>query len=163
MNRKFDAAYEKLSWQRWKYLAGAYTTLRSSDPPIPASYGVYLIRAPEPLQRVRGSSTVIYIGQSGGGARRGVQGIGPTKGSPGRLFNTRGADEPVRQSIEQLFPGREFMLECAFLHPGDDPAEMESKLLGAYLADHCELPPANHGYRACVSTHPTVPPKKTQG
>lgn len=143
---RFEQAYQRLNWMSWQYPAGNYRSLKGADPQIPPRYGVYLIRAPSALSRVRGSSDVVYIGQSGGGARRGMQGIGPGNGGPGRLLNTRGPDERVRKMIEALFPGTTFLVECVFLD-SEDPAVVEAKLLGAYLEDHCELPPANHSSR----------------
>jgi hypothetical protein len=101
------------------------------------------------LPRVRGLSDIVYIGQSGGGARRGQQGIGPGNGGPGRLFNTRGSDEIVRKMIEALFPGQIFRVECVFLDT-EDPEMVEAELLAAYLEDHCELPPANHSSRVAA-------------
>ena len=87
------------------------------------------MRAPHQLGRVHGSSNIIYIAQSGGGKRGGNQGIGPGKGNPGRLFNTRSADEKVREKIESLFPNEEFTIECYFTEKGEDPEKVETKLL----------------------------------
>lgn len=106
-------------------------------------HGVYLFRAPHKIPRVRGASDVIYIGQSGGGLRGGKQGIGPGNSSPGRLFNTRGPDEWVRQKIEELYPGESFIVECSFTDE-EDPSQIEKELLLAYLDAYFELPPANH-------------------
>jgi len=47
--------------------------------------------------------------------------------------------------IEALFPAGRFVLECTFVRKGD-PKTIEDQLLGAYLVDHCELPPANHNH-----------------
>lgn len=145
----FEQVYQRHNWSSWSYPAGKLCSLRRADPPIPPRYGVYLVRAPVLLARVRGSSDLVYIGQSGGRARRGRQGIGPGNGGPGRLFNTRGPDEIVREMIEELFPGQTFRVECAFLDAEDaeDPEKVEAELLAAYLQDHCELPPANHSSR----------------
>jgi hypothetical protein len=60
---------------------------------------------------------VVYIGQSGGAKRGGKQGIGPGNGGPGRLFNTRGFEQHVRDKIEGLFSGSEFVLECSMSTP----------------------------------------------
>lgn len=92
----FERAYEELQWSRWPYVAGQFHSLKNGAPLIPCRPGVYVIRAPSPLNRVRGSSDVVYIGQSGGGTRGGKQGLGPGNGGPGRLFNTRGSDKVVR-------------------------------------------------------------------
>ena len=86
---------------------------------------------------------MVYLGQSGGGKRGGRQGIGPGNHRPGRLFNTRGPDQGVRERIETVFEGKQFWAECAFLDE-DDPKSFEDRLLRAYLDDHLELPPANH-------------------
>jgi hypothetical protein len=145
IDSQFEKLYKLHKWEEpWLYPAGDQYSLKRSSRPIPPRHGVYLIRSPEAMQRVRGSSDLIYIGQSGGGARGGRQGIGPGNGGPGRLFNTRGTDKTIREMIERLFPGKTFRVECAFLD-AEDPQEVEAKLLGAYLEDHCELPPANHG------------------
>jgi hypothetical protein len=142
----FEREYGKLQWARWQYAAGKLDSLKRASPAIPCRHGVYLIRAPQRLLRVRGSSDVVYIGQSGGGKRGGRQGIGPGNGGPGRLFNTRGADEVVREKVEALFGDQQFSLECTFV--GEQDAEsIEERLLQAYLDDHCELPPANHNRR----------------
>lgn len=151
----FEQVYRRHNWRSWSYLAGDQRSLRTADPPIPPRYGVYLIRAPVSLPRVRGSSDVIYIGQSGGGARRGRQGIGPGNGGPGRLFNTRGPDEIVREMIEALFHGQTFTVECVFFD-AEDPEIVESELLVAYLDDHCELPPANHSRRVSARPGPSI-------
>jgi hypothetical protein len=71
------------------------------------------------------------------------EGIGPGHGGPGRLFNTRGPDEIVREKIESLFPGQRFSIQCVFID-NSDPKLVECRLLEAYFQDHCELPPANH-------------------
>jgi len=144
MADRFEQVRQRHRWEErsWEYLAGRLPSLKQKG--IPPRHGVYLIRAPVPLPRVRGSSNVIYIGQSGGGARRGRQGIGSGNGGPGRLFNTRGPDKVVRELIEALFPNQNFRVECAFLDPPEDAELVEAELLRAYLEDHCELPPANH-------------------
>jgi len=149
MSDRFQQVYQRFHWSSWQYPAGNLGSLKGSAPPIPSRYGVYLIRAPKALPRVRGSSNVVYIGQSGGGSRRGKQGIGPGKGGPGRLFNTRGPDERIRERIEDLlFRGTTFSVECVFLDTEtDDPKDVEDELLSAYREDHCELPPANHSSR----------------
>jgi len=144
--KRFEREYQKLSWNRWPYPAGHLASLKKGSPAIPCRHGVYMIRAPKPLPRVLGSSNVVYIGQAGGGVRAGKQGIGPGNGGPGRLFNTRGPDESVRERIEAMFAGQEFSLECAFVDR-EDPEVIEERLLRAYLDDHCELPPANHSKR----------------
>jgi hypothetical protein len=138
---QFEATHARREWVRWKYVASRFAALKSAG--IPCRYGVYVIRGPVLIPRVRGVSNVIYVGQSGGGARRGRQGIGPGNGGPGRLFNTRGPDQVVRERIEALFQGQRFTLECTF-NDSDDPKAFEHELLDAYFADHCELPPANH-------------------
>lgn len=137
----FETEIGKLQWERWDYRAGQFSSLKSAG--IPCRYGLYVIRGPLPLSRVRGASNVIYVGQSGGGERRGRQGIGPGNGGPGRLFNTRGSDKTVRSMIEALFPGQRFSVECAF-DDHNDPKLIEQRLLQSYLEEHCELPPANH-------------------
>lgn len=138
---RFQATYAKREWARWDYVAPSFAALKSAG--IPCRYGVYIIRGPSLIPRVRGSSNVIYVGQSGGGARRGRQGIGPGNGGPGRLFNTRGPDQLVREKIEGLFRGQLFTIECTF-DDNNDPKAFERELLDAYFADHYELPPANH-------------------
>lgn len=140
----FQQEYDKLSWKRWKYKSGDLPSLKKSSPPIPPQHRIYIFRAPHLLNRVRGTSDVIYIGQSGGGKRGGAQGIGPGNGGPGRLLNTRGPDEQVREMIENLYPAEEFVIECYFTTQNEDPEEIEKKLLLAYLKTHYELPPANH-------------------
>ena len=137
----FQQQCAKLQWKSWPYPAGQFRSLKNAHPPIPPRHGVYLIRAPQPIPRVRGRSDVVYIGQSGGGRRAGKQGIGPGNGGPGRLFNTRGFEQVVRNRIEEMHPGQTFVLECAFL---DDPGQVEIDLLKAYFEAHLELPPANH-------------------
>ena len=67
------------------------------------------------------------------------------------MFNTRGADEVVREKVEALFDGQEFMIECTFVEK-DDPELIEARLLRAYFENHCELPPANHNKRAVSET-----------
>jgi len=136
----FETEFRKHRWDRWEYTAGQYASLKSAG--IPCRHGVYVVRSPSPLSRVRGSSNVVYVGQSGGGKRRGRQGIGPGNGGPGRLFNTRGPDKLVREQIESLFPGQRFSIECSFVD--EDPGVIEQRLLKAYLQEHFELPPANH-------------------
>ena len=128
MSGHFETEFSKHHWERWKYQAGDFGSLKSAKPGIPYRYGVYIIRGPSELPRVRGSSNVVYIGQSGGGQRRGKQRIGPGNASRGRLFNTRGPDEIVREKIEQLFPGQQFSIECAFLDH-EDPKTIEQTLL----------------------------------
>jgi hypothetical protein len=144
---QFRQEWLKHDWTRWRYRAGNFASLKTASPLIPCRHGVYIVRAPALLPRVRGSSEVVYIGQSGGGKRGGKQGIGPGNGGPGRLFNTRGADEVVREKVEALFDGQEFILECTFVEK-EDPESIETRLLRAYFEDHCELPPANHNKRA---------------
>lgn len=140
MNDRFAIAYAAHSWKSWSYVAGDFRSLKDLVRPIWTQHGIYLIKAPSPIQRACGSSNVVYIGQSGGGKRSGTQGIG------GRLFNTRGSDKIVLNKIEGLFPGKQFTLECACLD-NVDPAITEAELLQAYFDDHCELPPANHSCR----------------
>jgi len=143
MSDRFRQLYQRFNWTSWQYPAGNLRSLKRAEPPIPPRYGIYLFRAPSTLARVRGSSDVIYIGQSGGGPRRGSQGIGPGNGGPGRLFNTRGHDKRVREMIEAIFPDGIFLVQCVFFDDVD-PRTIEAQLLVAYLEDHCELPPANH-------------------
>ena len=138
----FLEQYQKFTWEKWSYLAGQFQILKRANPPIPAKHGVYLIRI-KPICRVRGTSDIMYIGQSGGAGRGGLQGIGPGNGGPGRLFNTRGPDEWVRKEIERLYPST-CCVECYFTSLGEDPRKIEESLLRAYLKTHLELPPANH-------------------
>jgi hypothetical protein len=137
----FEQQCALVHWERWPYPAGQFESLKKGHRPIPPRHGVYLIRAPQPIPRVRGHSDVVYIGQSGGGKRGGKQGIGPGNGGPGRLFNTRGFEQHVRDKIEGLLSGSEFVLECTF---DVDPGQFEGDLLKAYFETHLELPPANH-------------------
>ena len=102
MINKFLQEYSKHEWLKWTYTSGELKTLKKANNPIPAEHGVYLFRAPHPIPRVLGESDIVYIGQSGGGQRGGRQGIGSGKNNPGRLFNTRGPDEWVREQIENL-------------------------------------------------------------
>ena len=134
---QFEDACGNLKWDSWNYTAGDVRSFKNGTPAVPNRHGVYLIRAPSPLPRVRDYSDVVYIGQSGGEKRKGKQGIHD------RLFNTRGPDELVRDKVEALFSQQEFHLECAFVD-GQDPEVIEDGLLLAYFEDHCELPPANH-------------------
>ena len=105
---------------------------------LPNQYGVYIIRAPFGLNRVRGNSNVVYIGQSG--ERGGKQGIHD------RIFNTRGVEELVREKIESLFPNQNFTLQVCLTgqQNGQLARALEKQLLSAYLNTHYELPPANH-------------------
>jgi hypothetical protein len=144
MTDLFMEQYQKFTWEKWPYLAGGFQALKKTSPPIPAKRGVYLIRNSKPICRVRGSSDIMYIGQSGGGLRAGLQGIGPGNGGPGRLFNTRGPDEWVRKEIEKFYPSETCCVECYFTSPAEDPRKIEESLLRAYLKTHLELPPANH-------------------
>jgi len=148
---QFDREWRNYQWTRWRYRAGDFESLKRASPAIPCRHGVYIIHAPAALPRVRGLSDIVYIGQSGGGKRGGKQGIGPGNSGPGRLFNTRGADEVVREKVEALFDGQDFMLECTFVEK-DDPELLEARLLRAYFEDHCELPPANRNKRAVSET-----------
>lgn len=142
---EFQRAYVQFEWDHWEFVSGDFSTLKRSTRPITCRPGVYIVRAPLALSRVRGSSDVVYIGQAGGGSRGGRQGLGPGNAGPGRLFNTRGPDEDIRHKIESLFPAGRSVLECTFVGTGD-PKAIEDQLLGAYLVDHCELPPANHNH-----------------
>jgi hypothetical protein len=145
MSDLFQQEYAKFKWQKWKYKSGNLRSLKHTTPPIPPRYGAYIIRAPHLICRVKDASDIVYIGQSGGLSRRGEQGIGPsTEGAVGRLFNTRGPDEWVREQIEELYPDEYFMVECYFTKNGEDPEDIETALLLAYLKVHLELPPANH-------------------
>ena len=147
MSNLFQQEYEKLMWNRWAYRAGEFDSLKKASPSIPPKHGVYLFVAPHPLCRVKGESNIIYVGQSGGGKRRGYQGIGKGNGSPGRIFNRRGHDEVVREYIEGLFPEDNFLVECHFTRENEDPEKIESHLLSTYLKTHFELPPANHQFK----------------
>jgi hypothetical protein len=144
----FQGAYNKWQWCRWTYPSGNLLSLRESCCPIPPKYGVYIIRAPQPLNRVKSSSDVVYIGQSGDKKRE--QTIGPVYGprgglqKRGRLLNTRGRDAQVREMIEKLYPQSKFIVECYFTNQGENPKTIEIELLSAYLETHYELPPANH-------------------
>ena len=146
----FEHEYNKLEWKRWKYKVGDLASLKRASPPIPPKHGVYLLRAPNPICRVKGASNVIYVGQSGGGKRSGAQGIGPGNGGPGRLFNKRGHDKVVREYIEGLFPQEEFLVECHFTRNHEDPEEIEGRLLLAYFRTHFEFPPANHTLKKSI-------------
>lgn len=112
---------------------------------IPAVHGVYIIRSSQPLNRVKGKSDIIYIGQSGGGIKGGKQGLGPKGNSRGRLFNTRSSHEiHVRKKIEKLFLNSKFKLEYFIVKDKKRIMIIEENLLVAYFKDHFELPPANH-------------------
>jgi hypothetical protein len=141
MADQFEQRCASEQWKSWRYTAGQFESLKkNADRPIPCLRGVYVIRAPQPMPRVKGCSNVVYIGQSGGGKRAGKQGIGPGNDRPGRLFNTRGSEEIVRRKIEDLYSGSDFTIECSFV---DDPGPLEKDLLDAYFETHLELPPAN--------------------
>ncbi len=89
MPMEFDREYRSLVWDRWRYRAGDFGSLRRADPPIPPRYGVYLIRAPDLLPRVRGSSDVVYVGQSGGGA---LPDSRPENGAPNKRLRRTSAE-----------------------------------------------------------------------
>ena len=142
----FKTEYEKYDWKKWTYNSSiGLKELKKGIPAIPPKHGVYIISASKHLGRVNGKSKIIYIGQSGGGKKKGKQGIGPEPltSNTGRLFNTRG-DEWVRENIERMFPNEIFVLECFFTKDNEDPKEIESDLLKAYAEEYFELPPANN-------------------
>ena len=139
--------YNKYIWLKWTYNSdkGIIELKRSN---IPGKHGVYIIKSSKDIDRAKGKSDIIYIGQSGGGKRGGKQGIGPGPGGNpvGRLFNTRGSDEWVRNKIEAMLPNSSFILECYFTKATEDPEKIEDELLKAYAKEHFELPPANHQF-----------------
>lgn len=142
----FLVEYNKYIWSRWTYNSNiGIIALRFSG--IPGNHGVYIIKSSKDIDRVKGKSDIIYIGQSGGGEKGGKQGIGPGPGGNpvGRLFNTRGgAEDWVKKKIESMFPNSSFTLECYFTKSTQDPKKIECELLKAYAEEHFELPPANH-------------------
>lgn len=141
----FNKELLKYKWQTWYYKPGHFEDLKNAPEPIPPRHGVYIIKSSTEIRRVRGESAVIYIGQSGGGKRGGKQGIGKGNNGPGRLFNTRGPDRPVREKIESMYPNKkDFSVICHFKNKGEDPKDIENKLLTAYLKTYYELPPGNH-------------------
>lgn len=141
----FLKEYNNYQWDKWTYNSNhGIGYLKKSQNPIPPKYGVYIIKAYKEIPRTNGKSNVIYIGQSGGGAKAGKQGIGPLGASTGRLFNTRGFDEWVRIKIEKMMPNELFILECYFTNKNEDPKAIEKKLLKAYAEEYFELPPANN-------------------
>jgi hypothetical protein len=144
----FQKEYKKYIWLKWNYeTSKGISQLKDIKEKIPAKHGVYIIRSYDNLNRVKGSSNIIYIGQSGGGKKKGRQGIGGDNKNIGRLFNSRSKVEKfIIYSIEDLMPNTKFKVECCFEINGMDPITIESYLLKAYLVDHFELPPANHQF-----------------
>jgi hypothetical protein len=141
----FNNEYNKYrKWHSVKYnTKNGINELKTTK--IPAKNGVYIIRASQKLNRVNGKSDIIYIGQSGGGQRKGNQGIGSKDNSIGRLFNTRSTHElNVRKKIEELHPKSKFKVEYYLTKVNQDPKIIENGLLTAYFNDHFELPPANN-------------------
>lgn len=142
----FDNEFSKYHpWREWSYLGSdRLESLRyRATPPIAPKHGVYLIRACIKVSRIESASDIIYIGQSGGGPRKGEQGIGPNNGKSGRLYNVRGLDKWIRHQLENKFQDRMFKLQCYFTNGNEDPLVIEKQLLAAYIKDHLEPPPGN--------------------
>jgi len=59
---QFEHEWPKHEWTRWRYRAGNFASLKRVSPLIPCRHGVYIVRGPALLPRVRGSSDVVYIG-----------------------------------------------------------------------------------------------------
>lgn len=145
MRNYFNKEFSRYKWRTWPYKPGHFEDLKNDCEPIPPEHGVYIIKSSKNIPRVRRKSAVIYIGQSGGGKRGGKQGIGKGNNRPGRLFNTRGLDKCVREKIESMSANKEdFSVICHFTNKGEDPKDIENKLLTAYLKTYYELPPGNH-------------------
>ena len=145
MRDYFNKEFLKYKWQTWPYKSGHFEDLKNRRDRIPAKHGVYIIQSSTKIPRVHGKSAVIYIGQSGGGKRKGKQGIGKGNNAPGRLFNRRGFDKCVREKIESMYPNKkDFSVICHFKNKGEDPKDTENKLLTAYVKTYYELPPGNH-------------------
>lgn len=135
----FQDEFKKYEWSAWEYSGskGVISLKNAIENSIPNKYGVYVIKSPVKLNRIKGESDISYMGQSG--ERKGIQGI------KGRLFNTRGFEAQIRKKIESMFPDQLFKLECTFTtNDGHTPKTIEGNLLRAYLMMHFELPPANH-------------------
>jgi hypothetical protein len=143
----FDSAIQDLDIcfnkeDSWKYKGiDGLKSLRNHYKPIPGKHGVYIIRAPEAFSRLSGCSDILYIGSAGDATYKTKQGIGKSKGSVGRLFNTR--KDYLLNLIHDFFGLDDFRVECYFTDQTEDPEEIESKLIEAYLKDHLELPPVN--------------------
>jgi len=146
MSDLFQQEYINYKWDPWTYKSGGFSSLKKASPAIPPKYGVYIIRAPHEINRTKGASNIIYIGQSGGGVRKGKQGIGTGNSSRGRIFNTRGKDKIIREMIESLYLNKGFIIECYFTMPDEDPKKIEGILLELYVKTYYELPPANHQF-----------------
>ena len=137
---KFHEEYSKYKWEKWEYNSNdKFISLKTlTKNLIPHNHGVYIIRASVKLSRVKGKSDLVYIGQSGGKPRGGIQGIG------GRIFNRRGQEMWILSHIERMYPNSIFFIECYFSNKKEDPKQIEDNLLRAYLHTHYELPPGNN-------------------
>lgn len=123
-------------WKIFKYYSSQ--GMISLKGKIPNMSGVYIVRCTTLLNRVKGESNIIYIGQAGGGFRKGIQGIG------NRLFNSGSASKNWEiKAIEKMLQNEEFSIECYFTDENENAAEIEKMLLRNYRDTHLELPPAN--------------------
>ncbi len=117
------------NWQNWE----------AFEPRVDGINGVYAFRLKKSFERLRGSSSVLYIGKTDHDSNRNKR--------PGiwhRLMNYRqkntGASQRLKD-IEANFGGKSEIeyayCECA------NPSGVERELLLSYYHQHLELPPLN--------------------
>ena len=109
------------------------------EPRIDGINGVYAFRLKERFGRLKGESSILYIGQVKQNPERNKR--------PGiwhRLMNYRqnnkGASKRLKE-IEVYFGGRQF-IEYAY-EICENPRDTEKRLLEGYYKSHLEYPPLN--------------------
>jgi len=116
---------------------------------IPKKPGVYRIIAKEPFGRLRGQSSVVYLGCS-------------SKGGQGLWLEIGNLLNPQRQHFYTLDRIRESEVQLEYEYVTtlpDEAIDIEYHLLDAYEKKHLELPPANRSkpkHQTCKYCHNDV-------
>ena len=128
--QRFEDAVKK-GWGEWQKL----DTLEPED--ITEYCGVYEIATTRPFNRLKGTTTTLYIGKS----------LEAEDGLRARLGNFNKRPSFRRTLKKRIYPIRDELSECLWIRfrviDPDEVNKTEKKLLEEFEQAHLELPPCN--------------------
>ncbi len=130
-------------FNHWITIGANYDANRELVLKLPKKKGVYVIRAKEPIPRVKDESDIIYIGQ--GVIQHRIQAL--LRSFLPLPFRDYMNKHTARQAFERLIRELRFELELCYVLAGESSKNLETHLLQNYCVYHVEPPPLNNTRR----------------
>lgn len=135
---------EKFGFSRWIEIIEDYDHNRDLILRLPKNKGIYVIRADNPISRIKEQSDIIYIGQ--GTIQTRIQQL--LRSYLPINFRNYSIKHTAREAFDRISKETELKLEFSYVTADAEEAkEIESELLKLYCGDHIEPPPCNNTCR----------------